>query len=156
MPVLPEVASSRILSFVSAPDRSPSRIMRAAGRSFTEPPGFFHSALAYSSTFRSPCSKPDRRISGVFPIKSMMEAAVRGSPGVATDMSDWSSPGLYPGLGRVAVLPGLSFFVRGLTPAPAVTGVRPRVPSQRPDPWALLGDPALSVADLDRAKVELL
>ena len=40
MPVLPDVASSRILSRVSAPDRSPSRIIRAAGRSLTEPPGF--------------------------------------------------------------------------------------------------------------------
>src|SRR5688572_12572099 len=95
MPVLPEVASRMILSRVSAPDRSPSAIMRAAGRSFTEPPGFFHSAFAYSSTFRRPASKLDRRISGVFPIKSTMEAAVRGSPGVATGISDCSSRLLY-------------------------------------------------------------
>ena len=35
---------------VSAPDASPSRIIRAAARSFTDPPGFCHSAFAYSST----------------------------------------------------------------------------------------------------------
>src|SRR5688572_13585384 len=96
MPVLPEVASSRILSCVSAPLRSPSAIIRAAGRSLTEPPGFFHSAFAYSSTLRRPASKPDSRISGVFPIKSTTEAAVRGSPGVATDISDCFSRKLYP------------------------------------------------------------
>src|SRR5688572_19936169 len=95
MPVLPEVASSRILSCVSAPLRSPSAIIRAAGRSLTEPPGFFHSAFAYSSTLRRPASKPDSRISGVFPIKSTTEAAVRGSPGVATDISDCFSRKLY-------------------------------------------------------------
>ena len=46
MPVLPDVASRMILSRVSAPDFSPSWIIRSAGRSFTEPPGFFHSAFA--------------------------------------------------------------------------------------------------------------
>src|SRR5215213_8014700 len=92
MPVLPEVASRIILSGVSAPDRSPSRIIRAAGRSLTEPPGFLHSALAYSSTFRRPASKPDSRIIGVFPMRSTMELAVEDDPGVVTGMSDKTSP----------------------------------------------------------------
>jgi hypothetical protein len=46
MPVLPDVASRMILSGVSWPEAMPSWIMRSAGRSFTEPPGFFHSAFA--------------------------------------------------------------------------------------------------------------
>src|SRR5437899_3346355 len=50
MPVLPDVASRIVRSRVSAPDASPSRIIRAAARSFTDPPGFCHSAFAYSST----------------------------------------------------------------------------------------------------------
>src|SRR6187200_2979729 len=95
MPVFPDVASRITLSCVSAPDRSPSAIMRAAGRSFTEPPGLRHSALAYSSTLRRPASKLVRRMRGVFPIRSTTEAAVRRGPEVATDISDWSSPGLY-------------------------------------------------------------
>src|SRR6266545_4242932 len=83
-----------ILSRVNAPDRSPSAIIRAAGRSLTEPPGFFHSAFAYSSTLRRPASKRGRRIKGVFPIRSTIEMAVRGSPGIATGISDCSSPRL--------------------------------------------------------------
>src|SRR4029434_8969425 len=85
-----------ILSGVSDPDRSPSAIIRAAARSLTEPPGFLHSALAWSSTFRRPLSKPDRRIKGVLPIKSTMDGAVRRNPGVATAISDLFSPELYP------------------------------------------------------------
>src|SRR5262245_53418136 len=84
-----------ILSRVSFPDRSPSAIIRAAGRSFTEPPGFFHSALAYSSTFRRSASKLVRRINGVFPIKSTIEAVGRDGPGVTTDISDCNSRKLY-------------------------------------------------------------
>src|SRR4051812_43543301 len=92
MPVLPDVASRMIFSRVSAPDVSPSWIIRSAGLSFTEPPGFFHSAFAYSSTLRSPASKVESRISGVLPMRSTMEVAVRGSPGMATGISDWESP----------------------------------------------------------------
>jgi hypothetical protein len=88
MPVFPDVASRMILSRVSFPDRSPSAIMRAAGRSFTDPPGFCHSAFAYSSTFRRPASKLVRRINGVFPIKSTIETEGREGPGVTTDISD--------------------------------------------------------------------
>src|SRR5690349_9912169 len=90
MPVLPDVASRMILSRVRAPERSPSAIILAAGRSFTDPPGFCHSALAWSSTFLRSVSKLARRTSGVLPIRSTMDAGVRG-PRVATDISDHSS-----------------------------------------------------------------
>jgi hypothetical protein len=50
MPVLPDVASITVRPGVSLPVASPSRIIRAAARSFTEPPGFCHSAFAYNST----------------------------------------------------------------------------------------------------------
>src|SRR5438105_4801611 len=73
MPVLPEVASRIVLRGVSAPDASPSRIIRAAARSFTDPPGFCHSAFAYSSTPGVSRSKRRSRTSGVRPIKSTME-----------------------------------------------------------------------------------
>src|SRR5262245_45789334 len=81
-----------ILSRVSLPDCSPSRIIRAAGLSFTEPPGFRHSALAHSSTFRSPLSKLDKRMRGVLPIRSMTDCDVRGTPEVTAGISDCSSP----------------------------------------------------------------
>ena len=58
MPVLPDVASRIVGPRVSAPDASPSRIIRAAARSFTEPPGFCHSAFAYSSTPRRLALEP--------------------------------------------------------------------------------------------------
>ena len=50
MPVFPDVASRIVRPGVNLPEASPSRIIRAAARSFTEPPGFCHSAFAYSST----------------------------------------------------------------------------------------------------------
>ena len=46
IPVLPDVASRIVLSRVSSPVRSASMTMVSAGRSFTEPPGLYHSALA--------------------------------------------------------------------------------------------------------------
>src|SRR5712692_7151357 len=73
MPVFPEVASRIVRSRVSAPDASPSRIIRAAARSFTDPPGFCHSAFAYSSTPGVSRSKRRSRTSGVRPIKSTTE-----------------------------------------------------------------------------------
>ena len=50
MPVLPLVASSRILPGLNFPLRRPSATMLAAARSFTEPPGLCHSALPKSVT----------------------------------------------------------------------------------------------------------
>ena len=52
---------------------SPSRIIRAAARSLTEPPGFCHSAFAYSSTPGVSRSNWCRRTSGVRPIMSRTE-----------------------------------------------------------------------------------
>src|SRR5882672_3708698 len=70
MPVLPEVASMMTLFGVSLPDASPSRIIRAAARSFTDPPGFCHSAFAYNSTPGFSRSNWCRRTRGVLPIMS--------------------------------------------------------------------------------------
>src|ERR1700722_19842211 len=81
MPVLPEVASSRVLSWVRRPDRSPSRIMLEPARSFTEPPGLKNSALAWISTPGNSESSFFRRIRGVLPIWSSSEDA-----GAATDL----------------------------------------------------------------------
>ena len=46
MPVLPLVESRMVRSGCQPPERSPSRIMLSAGRSFTEPPGLKYSAFA--------------------------------------------------------------------------------------------------------------
>src|SRR3989442_8012208 len=82
MPVLPDVASRMMRSRVSAPDASPSRIIRAAARSFTDPPGFCHSAFAYSSTPGVSRSRRRSRTSGVRPIKSTTdEPALRSRTG---------------------------------------------------------------------------
>src|SRR5450759_5085036 len=70
MPVLPDVASRIVRSGVSLPEASPSRIIRAAARSFTDPPGFCHSAFAYSSTPGVSRSNWCNRTSGVRPIMS--------------------------------------------------------------------------------------
>ena len=50
MPVLPDVASRMPAVACEWPAFSASQIMRAAGRSLTDPPGLSHSAFAYSST----------------------------------------------------------------------------------------------------------
>jgi hypothetical protein len=48
MPVLPLVESSRIFPGPSFPARQASLTMLAAARSFTDPPGLYHSALPSS------------------------------------------------------------------------------------------------------------
>src|SRR5688572_16331588 len=73
MPVLPDVASRITLPVTSCPDAIPSWIIRSAGRSFTDPPGFCHSAFAYSSTPDSPRSMRRRRMRGVSPTRSTIE-----------------------------------------------------------------------------------
>src|SRR3954468_17823436 len=73
MPVLPDVASMIVLSGVSRPDASPSRIILAAARSLTDPPGFCHSAFAYNSTPGLSRSNWCRRTKGVLPIMSRTE-----------------------------------------------------------------------------------
>src|SRR5208282_5172954 len=70
MPVFPLVASRMILPGRNWPLRSPSRTIEYAARSFTEPPGLNHSALAQNSTFGK--SAPIRSIlsKGVLPMRS--------------------------------------------------------------------------------------
>src|SRR5687767_5819294 len=88
MPVLPLVASAIRMPGLSAPDRSPSRIIHSAARSLTEPPGLYHSALAYTSTFGDRSSAMLRsRISGVLPTRSNSEAA-RPAAGFCCSLSD--------------------------------------------------------------------
>src|ERR1700730_9745213 len=62
-----------VLPGPSAPLAKPAWIMLRAGRSFTEPPGLNHSALAANSTLGN--SRPIllRRSRGVFPIQSRTE-----------------------------------------------------------------------------------
>src|ERR671918_807234 len=74
MPVLPDVASRIRRSLVSLCVRKPSQTIRRAARSFTEPPGFFHSALAKSVTPGTSRSIRESWIRGVFPTRSRSEA----------------------------------------------------------------------------------
>ena len=46
IPVFPEVASTIVCPGLRRPEASPSAIIREAARSFTDPPGFCHSAFA--------------------------------------------------------------------------------------------------------------
>src|SRR6187401_2219130 len=85
MPVFPDVASTIVKPARSFPDASPSAIIRAAARSFTEPPGFCHSAFAYNSAPGISRSKCRRRTSGVRPIKSITDSAVRPATGGLCD-----------------------------------------------------------------------
>src|SRR5689334_5908345 len=86
MPVLPLVASMIVLSFVSSPRRSPSRIIDSAGRSFTEPPGLYHSALAYTRTSggRSAVTRLNAS-SGVLPIRSTIAVPTLEARGAGSD-----------------------------------------------------------------------
>src|SRR5882724_5986506 len=80
MPVLPLVASRMTLPAVSWPDNSAARIMRYAARSFTEPPGLNHSALAKMRTWGNSWPIRSRGMSGVLPI-------VRSSASVSSEGS---------------------------------------------------------------------
>src|SRR3954453_1366817 len=73
MPVLPLVASRRVLPGVRRRRAMASRTMLAAARSFTLPPGLAHSALASRVMTSRPRTGCSRRISGVFPIRSGSE-----------------------------------------------------------------------------------
>src|SRR5262249_42459121 len=79
MPVLPLVASMIVIPGFNSPRRSPALIIASAGRSFTEPPGFRCSALAYRAT---PGGKSQatlrRRINGVFPMLAAIESCESG------------------------------------------------------------------------------
>src|SRR6185503_17007701 len=93
MPVLPEVASSIVLPATSWPAAIPSWIMRSAGRSFTEPPGFCHSAFAYNSTPARSRSMRRRRISGVLPTRSTIDGLTPVEK-VGIVISDYKGPTL--------------------------------------------------------------
>src|ERR1700759_4608846 len=67
MPVFPLVASRMTRSRVSAPLRSPSRIIERAARSLTEPPGLRCSALANNSTLRGSCDRRRGKLSNGVP-----------------------------------------------------------------------------------------
>src|SRR5438270_239632 len=70
MPVLPLVASRRATPSRNLPLRSASFTMREAARSFTEPPGFAHSALARISIPENWDEIFPKRSSGVLPMRS--------------------------------------------------------------------------------------
>src|SRR6266481_6237703 len=57
--------------------------MLNAGRSFTDPPGLNHSALAQNSTFGNSLPTRSSRSNGVFPIRSSKVSPAR--PGCAAD-----------------------------------------------------------------------
>jgi hypothetical protein len=69
--VLPLVGSTIVPPGRSSPLASAASIIRAAIRSFAEPPGFMYSTLA-STVADSPAVTAPRRTSGVPPIRSEM------------------------------------------------------------------------------------
>ncbi len=71
MPVFPLVASRMVFSGVSAPLFSPSRIIHRAGRSLTEPPGLYHSALPRMRTPGISAEMFGNSRSGVLPTSSV-------------------------------------------------------------------------------------
>src|SRR5215218_2387297 len=78
MPVLPDVASRMVTPWCRRPLRTAALTIAAAARSLTEPPGFWNSAFAYSSTPGVSSPKPRSRISGVRPIRSITESGASG------------------------------------------------------------------------------
>src|SRR5215217_3043414 len=72
IPVFPLVASRMVFSGVRAPLFSPSRIIHSAGRSLTEPPGLYHSALPRILTPGTSAEMLGNSSSGVFPTSSVM------------------------------------------------------------------------------------
>src|SRR6185437_576312 len=71
MPVLPLVASSRVLPGASNPRAMASRTIALAARSFTLPPGFTHSALASTVIPGRSRAIFSSRSNGVFPMRSI-------------------------------------------------------------------------------------
>jgi hypothetical protein len=70
MPVLPLVESRSVLPGENLPVRRPSAMMLEAARSFTDPPGLYHSAFPRSSTRGKSAAIRSTRTSGVLPIRS--------------------------------------------------------------------------------------
>src|ERR1022692_967680 len=85
MPVLPLVESRMMRWWFSFPERSPSRTMLSAARSFTDPPGLKYSALAQISIPGNSLGMRSRRTSGVFPmVASRGSASVRARCGMGS------------------------------------------------------------------------
>src|SRR4051794_32275922 len=119
MPVFPEVASNMVLPGTSSPRRSPSRSICSAARSFTEPPGLNHSALAYISTagFTPYFSgSRDNLSSGVLPISLVM------SP------RPWTMFGMYD-VARKALKVYLQGKSKDRPPGRPPTRMQPTIPS---------------------------
>src|SRR6188508_1397212 len=117
MPVLPDVASTIVNPGLSFPEASPSAIMRSAARSFTEPPGFCHSAFAYSSTPGRSRSMRRRRINGVLPTRSTIDG-LTPVVNVGIVMSDYKGPTLtYSSMREERLLDRLQAFEEGRSKA---------------------------------------
>src|SRR5215469_4085174 len=89
MPVLPLVESRRIFPGFSLPECRASRMMLAAARSFTDPPGLHHSALPRSSTPGRARLTRSRRSSGVFPTRSKAYWPRRGASAADFSCAFW-------------------------------------------------------------------
>src|SRR5262249_32102266 len=123
MPVLPDVESSRVFPGRRAPVRSPSRIIAAAARSFTDPPGFRDSSLAWTSTPGGGSSAPTRT-SGVLPISdqtagrfvSAADSLLRMAAGLlrSPNQNEKAREAKPPGLGFIP--PGENQIAVALTP----------------------------------------
>ena len=99
-PVLPDVGSTIVPPGCSSPEASAASIIRAAIRSFTEPPGLRYSTLASTSGPRSALpsgrsSVPCSRTSGVLPTRSSSDStySMRGQhsrgPELVSHRREW-------------------------------------------------------------------
>src|ERR1051326_3985192 len=80
--VLPLVESSRLRPARSAPLSIASRTMAAAARSFTDPPGLCHSALARIWIPANSALARSRRNNGVLPMRSSSDMPAALGQGV--------------------------------------------------------------------------
>src|SRR5689334_5521145 len=98
MPVLPLVESSKIFPELSLPECSASRMMFAAARSLTEPPGLYHSALARNVTCGRCSLTRSRRSKGVFPTRSSARCPkCNAGSCVPREVAFWLRPSLDEG-----------------------------------------------------------
>src|ERR1035438_1569188 len=86
MPVLPLVESSRILPGASWPARRASRMMLAAARSLTDPPGLYHSAFPSNSTPGRLEVKAFSGSSGVLPMRDKTASSARVCDSLGDDI----------------------------------------------------------------------
>src|SRR5947207_28665 len=79
----------RILSFVSKLRRSPSRIIAIAARSFTLPPGLYHSALATTRTGDCGFTTRLNESIGVLPMRSSTDWPIGAEVAGAAIFTVW-------------------------------------------------------------------